>query len=235
MKSLRYLVPNLCTSAALTCGVIAIALAMRGDPLEATWWVMYATLLDRMDGAAARALNAQSAMGGQLDSFSDVVSFGLAPAFIFMGAASESFRAILLLPVLVYVLGCTVRLARFNISGQSPVFFGLPSTLAGGVYAVAMNVALRHELATETLVLLFAVILVAFGVAMNFPWLQYGKMGRESSRVLGAAVASLVAIAAVLVLLRQLPELILAITSTGIWLGPFLAAWDRRRAISART
>ena len=63
MKSLRYLVPSSVTALALACGVLAAVYGAQGKPVEGSWWVLYATILDRMDGILARALKATSKFG----------------------------------------------------------------------------------------------------------------------------------------------------------------------------
>ncbi len=231
MNNLRYLVPNGITCAALACGVISIVYALSGEPLEATWWVMVATLLDRMDGAAARVLKASSALGGQLDSFADFISFGLAPAFIFYGACAQAdqFSLGLLLPVLVFTIGCAVRLARFGLGHRNDGFDGVPSTLAGGFYACAVNVAIQYGIVPIENVALFAWPLLGLGLAMNVPWLHYGRVGGGTSKlvkyvVIGGALAS-----AVCILSRQMPEVPLWFSGTALLFGPLLDREEGRR------
>lgn len=220
---MRVLIPNTITAAALMCGVVSVLLSMRGQVHEATWWILYATLLDRLDGAAARALKASSALGAQLDSFADFVSFGLAPAFLFLGLAAPDISPGLLLPVAIYVLGCAIRLGRFNMDGVSDVFLGVPTTVAGGIMAVVVNVCFHHEVLPHGHLWPIAVLLTGFGVAMNLPWLRYTKLGRSSSRGLNVFMAIVVLTCAVLILTRWLPELLLALTGTTLILGPILS------------
>jgi len=219
---MRILIPNAITAAALMCGVISVLLSMRGQVHEATWWVLYATLLDRMDGAAARALNASSSLGAQLDSFSDFASFGLDPAFLFLGIASPDVSPGLLLPVAIYVLGCAIRLGRFHMIGASTTFEGVPTTVAGGIYAVTVNVCYQHGVLPEGHLWPFALLLAGFGVAMNLPWLRYRKLN-ALSRGMKVFMGIVVLICAVLILTRWLPELLLALTWATLLLGPILS------------
>lgn len=220
---MRVLIPNAITAAALLCGVVSVLLSMRGQVHEATWWVLYATILDRMDGATARALKASSALGAQLDSFADFASFGLAPAFLFLGIAAPDLSVGLLLPVAIYVLGCAIRLGRFNMGGASDVFLGVPTTVAGGVYAVVVNVCYQHGVLPEGHLWPFALLLAVFGVAMNLPWLRYRKLGRQTSKGMNVFMGLVVLTCAVLILTRRLPELLLALTGTTLILGPILS------------
>ncbi len=220
---MRVLIPSAITAGALMCGVVSILLSMRGQVYEATWWILYATLLDRMDGAAARALKASSALGAQLDSFADFVSFGLAPAFLFLGLAAPDISPGLLLPVAIYVLGCAVRLGRFNMDGVSDVFLGVPTTVAGGIMAVIVNVGFHHEILPHAHLWPIALLLTGFGIAMNLPQLRYTKLGRGDSKVFNVFMAIVVLTCAVLILTRRWPDLLLALTGLTLILGPILS------------
>ena len=75
-------IPNSLTLANLSCGLIAIIFTFQSDFSSATICIMIGLLFDFLDGLIARALNIKSEIGKQLDSMSDLVTFGLAPAFI---------------------------------------------------------------------------------------------------------------------------------------------------------
>jgi CDP-diacylglycerol--serine O-phosphatidyltransferase len=228
LAKVRFLVPNIVTALALCCGVIASALAMGDHVLEATWWVMYATIFDRLDGATARRLNAQSAFGTQFDSFSDFASFGLAPAMLYLEAAGGDFAIWQVALALIYVLSCAVRLGRFNVAEKEKTFNGVPSTLAGGVYAVALHLALKYELNDATIGVALGALLILFGGAMNASWIHYQKLGSEPSRFARITAGSLIGIAALLVAIRQLPEVIFFITGGCMITGPVIAAFSRK-------
>ncbi len=223
MNGLRFLAPNVVTAAALTCGAYSIVLAMSGRPLEASWWILYATILDKMDGAVARALRSQSPFGAQLDCFADFVSFGLAPAFLFLGTLPGEVAPAMMLPALVYVLGAAARLSRFTLRDEGSVFEGVPSTMAGGVYAVSMIVALDHGLPERHLVWSSALVLTVFGVAMNTPWLRYTKVGTGPTRFVQVALLAVVATCMVLIVTRWVPEVLLGLTGTSMLIGPLVA------------
>lgn len=139
MKIKNY-IPNTITSLNLFSGCLAIVMVFQGQLHIASMFIGIATILDFFDGFAARFLKAYSEIGKQLDSLADMVSFGLAPAFIlysFMNNALQldgfypgmSFANILLLslPFLVAVFSA-LRLAIFNIdTRQTTSFIGLPT------------------------------------------------------------------------------------------------------------
>jgi CDP-diacylglycerol--serine O-phosphatidyltransferase len=229
MKNLRYLVPSSITAMALTCGVLAILHGIDGDPVEGSWWVLYATILDRMDGIAARALKASSKFGVWLDSTSDFVAFGVAPAFLFMGTSPDGFQPILLLPMAVYILGAGIRLVRFSLSEEvKKEFDGVPSTLAGGVYAVGLNVALIHGLSGAEHLWLFGAVLIAFGIAMNTPWIHYGKVGGLSTPWLNYFGVATVLACTVFILMRTLPEFVFGASGLIMLTAPLISRKERR-------
>ena len=226
MKFLRYLVPNSITVLALTCGVIASVHGANGNPIEGTWWVLYATILDRLDGVTARALNASSTLGVWLDSASDFVAFGVAPAFLFLGTSPSGFELWMAIPMSVYIIGCGARLLRFSLQEAKEEFSGAPSTLAGGVYAVGLNTALIHGLSGADHQWLFASVLIAFGIAMNTPWLHYAKVGGVSTRWLNILGVSAIATCAVLILFRALPEVVFAASGIIMLTAPLISRFE---------
>lgn len=129
--------PNLFTIGNLFLGVVAIIMAFHGQVNNAVLLVFLALLLDGLDGRVARALNVQSDFGKELDSLSDVVSFGVAPAIIMYQAAFVMVEPALAWSVTAIFPICgALRLARFNVQDGIPGYFvGLPIPAAGGVLA----------------------------------------------------------------------------------------------------
>ncbi len=132
---IRKHIPNTITTLSLVSGCIASAMALQGNILWATIWVIIAAILDFMDGFAARALKAYSAMGKELDSLADVVSFGVAPGMMLFWELGEICQALPwgsmngLIPYLAFVIPAFsgLRLAKFNIDErQTTSFIGLP-------------------------------------------------------------------------------------------------------------
>lgn len=132
-------IPNTITSMNLLCGVLGILSCLRGDVPSAFYLMLAASVFDFCDGLAARALNAYSPMGKELDSLADMVSFGTLPAVMTVCFAERSFAgsaaaadscafvhyAVVCAPVLVAVFS-GLRLAKFNIDErQGENFIGL--------------------------------------------------------------------------------------------------------------
>ncbi|MFN3616360.1 MAG: CDP-diacylglycerol--serine O-phosphatidyltransferase [Aquabacterium sp.] len=131
-----YILPNLFTVAALFGGFYAIVMAMNGRFELAAIGVFCAMVLDSLDGRVARMTNTQSAFGEQMDSLSDMVSFGAAPALIIYEWALKDLGKWGWIAAFVYCSCAALRLARFNtnIAVVDKRFFqGLPSPAAAGL------------------------------------------------------------------------------------------------------
>ena len=130
-------IPNAITCGNLVSGCFSILFIASGMPVKAAIMILVAGLFDFLDGFAARALNAHSPIGPDLDSLSDVVSFGVAPGLIMcymMNNALDLPRVTLdgidLMPCLAFMLPvfAAIRLARFNIDEtQHTDFRGIPA------------------------------------------------------------------------------------------------------------
>lgn len=130
-------IPNLFTLGNLFLGMLAIMLALDGKFSLAAIMVIIAMLLDGLDGSAARALNCQSEFGKELDSLSDVISFGVAPAIImYIIAFNDVPHSLAWIVTAIFPMCGALRLARFNVHKGIPGYFiGLPIPAAGGVLA----------------------------------------------------------------------------------------------------
>ena len=132
-------IPNTITCCNLISGCISILLLCQGHVIGASAMIFVAAVFDFFDGFAARLLNAKSPIGGELDSLSDVVSFGVAPSFIIamlLGKTGISWMIadVNVFPMLAFILAAfaAVRLAKFNIdTRQTSSFIGLPVPAVG--------------------------------------------------------------------------------------------------------
>lgn len=137
----RYLVPNVVTVGNLFCGFLTIIYSSSGRYEKATIAIAVAILLDGLDGRVARRLNATSKFGVEFDSFSDLVSFGVAPAILmynwcFLPMADEFGVTVCFL----FAVAAASRLARFNVTEPDLTSFrGLPTPAAAGAVAALVN------------------------------------------------------------------------------------------------
>ena len=131
-----YILPNLFTLAALFGGFYGIVMAMNGQFYQSAVGIFCAMVLDSLDGRVARMTNTQSAFGEQMDSLSDMVSFGAAPALIVYEWALKGMGKLGWIAAFIYCSGAALRLARFNtnIAVVDRRFFqGLPSPAAAAL------------------------------------------------------------------------------------------------------
>ena len=141
MKVRYFTIPNLLTLSNLFCGAMAVVAALEGNLVLTFWLVMLSAVCDFLDGFAARLLNQYSALGVQLDSLADMVSFGLVPSMVTFsilrtlefGGECGAWCYV----AFIIVLFSALRLARFNIDEeQHEEFLGLP-TPACSIFFVA--------------------------------------------------------------------------------------------------
>jgi CDP-diacylglycerol---serine O-phosphatidyltransferase len=208
----KFLVPNLFTACNFLLGISAIlvmheAFAPGGAPPTVTlgfdkpplilagWMIIWCTLIDKLDGLAARALKASSAFGAQFDSLADLTAFGIAPGLLVYFYTERldptwfaGHRPMMVVAVSLYMLSAAIRLARFNaVDSTTRVdsFQGLPSPFAGGI--VVLTVLLHAKYAGERVagagMILFPLLLAVTGLLMVSS-LSLPKLGRRKSRAL---------------------------------------------------
>jgi len=173
--------PSFFTVGNLFLGIVAIILVFNNQPDYAAIMVIVAMLLDGVDGRVARALNAQSEFGKELDSLSDVISFGVAPAFIMYAVAfSEMNPAAAWIATAIFPICGALRLARFNvISGVPGYFVGLPIPAAGGVLC---TLALFHK-DIPAYVLLVSSLLLSYLMVSTIKYPNFKKVGIPKAAV----------------------------------------------------
>jgi CDP-diacylglycerol---serine O-phosphatidyltransferase len=133
-----YILPNLFTLGALFGGFYGVVMAMDGRFDQAAVGVFCAMVLDSLDGRVARMTNTQSAFGEQMDSLSDMVSFGAAPALIAYTWSLKDLGRWGWIAAFVYCSCAALRLARFNVNTaviDKRYFQGLPSPAAAALVA----------------------------------------------------------------------------------------------------
>lgn len=140
-----YMIPSLITMTGVFCGFTSIIYSFKGNFKSAVIAIIIAGILDGLDGRVARKLNATSEFGKELDSLSDEVAFGVAPAvMVYSWAFSSNLDEIGVLALFLYVVCAAARLARFNIvSGGEPksYFQGLPTP---GAAAALISMVFIH-------------------------------------------------------------------------------------------
>ena len=144
--SINRLIPNILTLLALCAGLTSIRFGLNQQWPQAVSAILLAGVLDGLDGRVARLLQGTSKFGAELDSLSDFVSFGVAPAVLLYLWTMQGAGGLGWAIVLLYIVCCGLRLARFNtMMGQADLppyaynfFTGVPAPAAAGLVMVPM-------------------------------------------------------------------------------------------------
>lgn len=199
-------IPSLLTVGNLFLGVIAIILVFNEKPDTAAMMVLIAMLLDGVDGRVARALNVQSEFGKELDSLSDVISFGVAPAFImYVVAFQELNPAFAWIVTALFPICGALRLARFNVISSAPGYFiGLPIPAAGGVLATLA--LFKDDIYVSVLLASTLVLSILMVSTIKYP--NFKKVGIPKSAVWVVPIVVVVAVVLGLVFKNELSKIL---------------------------
>ena len=168
------ILPSVFTIGNLFLGIISIILAFQGQPEYAAIMVIVGMLLDGLDGRIARFFNTQSEFGKELDSLSDIISFGVAPAFIMYVAILNEMGPYGWGITALFPIAGALRLARFNVKPGIPGYFvGLPITAAGGVLA---TMTLYYEVFSPV-ILALAMIFLSYLMISRIKYPNFKKVG----------------------------------------------------------
>lgn len=200
-RKLAFFLPNTFTALNMACGFVGIMQALNGDFYKASMFIVLAAIFDSMDGRVARMTNTQSSFGEQFDSLSDLVSFGVAPAFIFYFRFLQDTGRIGMVTAFVFMLCGALRLARFNANighVKSDYFQGLP--IPGGATAVIGFILMSlqfPELKNITPVAIAYLIFYALLMISNIPFSSFKnsewvrKHKKQTLMIIFAIIASL--------------------------------------------
>jgi CDP-diacylglycerol---serine O-phosphatidyltransferase len=211
MRHVVVVMPSAFTLGNLFFGFWSIVSAFNGNFRWAGWFIVFAGILDMLDGRVARLSGTGTRFGAELDSLVDVISFGVAPALLmyFLDFASAGRFAWIL--CYIYVVAVALRLARFNVvsSGKPSTgwFTGMPSPSAGMTLAVYYPFSQTNwyraslaylDLQHEGLVVLL--LLLALLMVSNVKYPKFPPIGVRSARgILGLAVYLLILLGGLLV------------------------------------
>jgi len=171
----RMMVPNFFTLLGLCAGLTSIRMSIEGRYDFALVAIVFAALLDGIDGRIARLLKASSRFGAELDSLADFVNFGVAPAIMIFTWGLGDHKSLGWIAVMLFALASALRLARFNASidedrpkWQADFFMGVPTPAAAivvllPIYLAHLGLDLRASPVLLNLVLIYT---IAIGVMM---------------------------------------------------------------------
>ncbi|MFL2852014.1 MAG: CDP-diacylglycerol--serine O-phosphatidyltransferase [Candidatus Pelagibacter sp.] len=184
-KSARMILPNMLTLIGVCIGLTSIRFALDERFDFAIIAIIFAALIDALDGRIARLIKGTSKVGKELDSLTDMISFGVAPAFIMYFWKLNSLGRFGWLLCLIYVICVALRLARFNInsnqesSWKDNFFEGVPSPAGGILVLTPLIISLSgfdlFKLNYEVIVPTFF-ILISFLLISKFPTYSFKKI-----------------------------------------------------------
>ncbi|MBK7093662.1 MAG: CDP-diacylglycerol--serine O-phosphatidyltransferase [Saprospiraceae bacterium] len=172
-------IPSFLTSMNLASGFAAILI---NDPYISPLVILLGAFFDLLDGAAARKLNATSDFGGELDSLADLVSFGVAPAYLYYNHVLQSSDKIMAaISVSFIVIFAAMRLAKFNIdTEQKSNFIGVPSPASGIFFAMMVFESNSQKLFNyHHNTLIWILLPIVFGLLMVSPFKFYALKKSE--------------------------------------------------------
>ena len=184
-KKTRYLLPNIITLVGVCLGISSIKFSIDGNYSFAVIFILLAAILDALDGRIARLIKGTSDFGKELDSLTDFVSFGIAPAFVLYFWELNNYGKLGWAITLIYSVCCVLRLARFNLTKISSekewknnYFEGIPSPVGGLLVLMPLiydlseiNLNLNIKTYTPYFTTLIALLLVS-----KFPTLSFKKI-----------------------------------------------------------
>lgn len=135
LKKVKGQTANFLTLINISLGALALLFMVSGDLKIGFILIFLAGLFDRFDGMVARMLNIESEFGKQLDSLCDLISFGIAPAFLIYQVVLHQFGVPGMIFTIIFIVCGAIRLARFNITEFTGSFVGVPITVAGCLMA----------------------------------------------------------------------------------------------------
>ncbi len=207
--TLRTLIPNAITAAAMCLGLTAIRAAIMQDWDASVLLIFAAGILDGLDGSTARFLNAQSKFGAELDSLADSLSFGVAPALIIYLWSLQFLPRLGWFAALAVAVACALRLARFNAqidTDEQPhksagFLTGVPAPVGAGVAFLPMYLWLEsgNPLLREPLLVAIWLVVIAFLMISNVATLSWTSLRpRRSIRLELLLLAGLLVAALIL-------------------------------------
>ena len=177
-KNPRSLLPNALTIFGVCLGLSSIKFALDANYSMAVIAIGFAAILDTLDGRVARLIKGTSKVGKELDSLTDVISFGVAPGFIMYFWSLNQMGKFGWMVVLIYSVCCALRLARFNLtvieesdSWKVNFFEGVPSPAAAGLVLLPLilNLSDLIQIQNYTTLSFSAILITSFLMVSKFP------------------------------------------------------------------
>lgn len=226
-----YLLPNLLTLGAMFAGFYAIVAAMKGRYEGAALAIFVAIILDGLDGRVARLLHAASEFGVQLDSLSDMLSFGVAPALVMYTWSLAVIGKPGWLAAFIYAVCTALRLARFNVQVKKidkRYFQGLATPAAAALVASIIWVCSTDDITGESIALPMLFVAVLLGL-LKVSTIRYRSFKDLDLRDKVPFIAILVAVLIIVFVAFDPPDILLVLALLYVISGPIETLWGLRQ------
>jgi len=246
-----YIFPSLFTCGNMSFGVLSIISSISGDFIKAAWFLVAALGCDILDGRIARMTNTTSSFGMQLDSLSDLVSFGIAPAIMMYMLVLKNMGNPGIAIAVLFVLCSALRLARFNVLAQNGEihknFVGLPTPASAGliisfVLSYELLAPAEYSLNFKTIPVLMeliptffkvmpvVIVILSFLMVSSIPYLSFKRVKLTKVRTIELLVVLIVLIILILVY----PQNVIFIIFSAYVLSGFIfyvprIIWERKK------
>ena len=200
------MIPNFLTILAISAGMSAIRFGLNNQWENACLAILAAAILDALDGRVARILKGASKFGAELDSLSDFISFGVAPAMLLYLWAMKNFGPLGWILTLLFSISIALRLARFNTMLEvdnlpvwtSNFFAGVPAPAAAGLVLMPMILSfiIGDNVFRSPFVISFYLIGVSALVVSSIPTFSFKKIKVPAKQVLPFMIISTAVVAA---------------------------------------
>jgi CDP-diacylglycerol---serine O-phosphatidyltransferase len=225
-----YILPNLFTISALFAGFYAIVAALKSSYDNAAIAIFVAMIMDSLDGRIARLTQSVTSFGAELDSLSDMVAFGAAPAIVIYSWTLYSLGKFGWLASFIFIAGVALRLARFNtqINQSKRYFQGLPCPAAAAVLAGITWVGKDFGAPNQIPNIAIAIITIFLGILMvsNVRFRSFKDLNLKNN--VPFAVILILVLAIVFISIDP-PKVLLAIFATYALSGPIMTIWELRK------
>ena len=135
MKKGIYTLPNLFTFTNMLCGFLSLSCVVKDKYEYAALLILLGMIFDFLDGYVSCRLDKESEFGKRLDSFADLITFGIAPVILIFAASFKPQGYIHKFSLLIYFIAISYRLIRYSLRNNKNIFQGLPATFSGGFIA----------------------------------------------------------------------------------------------------
>jgi CDP-diacylglycerol--serine O-phosphatidyltransferase len=225
-----FLLPSLLTTGNLFCGFLALVLTAQQRFSEAAVSLFVGMVMDMLDGKVARLTRTTTQFGVEFDSLADVVSFGVAPAFMVYSLALAPLGRAAWLGAFLFVICGALRLARFNVyTGVTDrrYFVGLPIPAAAGMVASVVLLVGNDELDRwQSSLIAIGTYLVSLLMVSTFRYYSFKEIDLARRRPVGLL---LLVVLGVLIVATHPQWFLFALFAAYLLSGPTRPVWARRR------